>query len=43
MDEEEALLLRDSIVSDVEELVESGHYTLDEVVAEIEDRLCHLA
>ncbi len=42
MNEEEALILRDSIVNDAETLIESGHYTLEEVVAEIEDTLVHL-
>ena len=42
MNEEEALLARGRIISEVEDLIESGHYTLEEIVSEIEDELCHL-
>ncbi len=42
MTKEEACLLRDDIINDVERIVESGHYTFEEVVDEINDRLVHL-
>ncbi len=42
MNEEEVLLARDSIIGDVEELVESGEYSLEEIIAEIEGALVHL-
>ncbi len=42
MTKEKAQEKRDEIVHDVEELVESGHFTLEEVVDEINDSLVHL-
>lgn len=30
------------VINDIEEIVKSGHYTMDEVVANINDTLCHL-
>ncbi len=40
--EEDVFRKKTEIVSKVEELVESGWYTLEEIVAEIEDQLVHL-
>ncbi len=42
MNEEQAFEAKESIISRVEEVVESGHYTLQDIVDDIEDRLCHL-
>lgn len=42
MTEEEAFVAKEGIISDVEDLVGSGHYSLEEIVDEINDRLVHL-
>lgn len=42
MNTQESSEMRDSIITDVEELVTEGVYTFEEVVDEIKDRLCHL-
>ena len=43
MTEEEAFERKEAIISDVETLIESGQYTLDDIVEDIQDRLAHLA
>ena len=42
MNEEEAYLEKESIINDVEDVVGSGFYSLEEITDEINDRLCHL-
>ena len=42
MTEVEAYTNKEYIISEIDELVKSGHFTLEEIVAEIEDRLVHL-
>ena len=42
MTEEEAYTKKLSITNDIEELVESGYYSIEEIVSEIKDTLCHL-
>ena len=42
MTDEEAFVAKEDIISSVEDLVESGHFTLEDVVENINDRLCHL-
>ena len=42
MTEEEAFVEKQEIVSQVESLVESGHYTLEEITDAINDDLVHL-
>ncbi len=40
---EDAFIAKEHIINAVEDVIESGHYTLEEIIAEIQDRLCHLA
>ena len=40
--EREAIQEMESIINAVEDLVESGYYTLEEVTDNIRDTLCHL-
>jgi hypothetical protein len=42
MNEEQAYELKESIISDVENLVENSDYTLEDVVEDINEKLCHL-
>ncbi len=40
--EEQAFIAKEAIINDVETVVKRGHYTLEEIVTEIQDRLVHL-
>lgn len=42
MTEEQAFELKEKIIGDVEYLVESSSYSLEDIVEDVNDRLCHL-
>ena len=42
MTQEEIDTKKENIIEEVEEFVESGYGTFDEIVADIQDRLCYL-
>ena len=42
MKQEAAFIAKERIIDSVEAVVGSGHYTLEEIITEVQDRLVHL-
>ncbi len=40
--EEERFMEKEEIINNIEACVEKGFYTLEEIISETKDRLCHL-